>query len=225
MSRRPSSQRSTGSPRAHHRRQLPDVLRHVGEVAADHARSTRASLARDLVDGAGEIHGERGAAEVLLVDLLAERALDHRRAGGEDLARALHHHRPVREDRAPGGPAGGGAHARRTPPAPCPSAAPSARSRARRGTPSGRAAVMEVTLPPAPSIRLTSGMRYSCARSSTKPPWPPFLRSPLQLVPPRMVKSSPPTATGRPSIMREPHHVGRGRHADELAVRRSGPCR
>ena len=52
---------------------------------------------------------ERGPAELLLGDLLAERALDHRRTGREHLAGAVDHHRPVRKNRAPGRTAGGGA--------------------------------------------------------------------------------------------------------------------
>src|SRR5947209_2947109 len=61
---------------------------------------------RTVIDGSGEIDRKSGTPEILLGGLLAERALDHRRPGGEDLARTLHHHRPVGEDGAPGRPAG-----------------------------------------------------------------------------------------------------------------------
>ena len=51
---------------AHDRRQLPDVLRHVAQVAADQLEALLLVL-RDLVDRAREVGRQRRAAEVLLV--------------------------------------------------------------------------------------------------------------------------------------------------------------
>ena len=53
-----------------------------------------------VVDRARDICRDGVPAEFFLCDLLAERALHHGRACGENLAGVLHHHRPVRQDRA-----------------------------------------------------------------------------------------------------------------------------
>src|SRR5205814_6223795 len=62
-----------------------------------------------IVDRAGVVDRDLRAAEIFLADLLAERALDHRWTGGEDVAGAVDHDRPVREDGPPGRPARRGA--------------------------------------------------------------------------------------------------------------------
>ena len=74
------------------RRQLPHVLRHVGEEFAHH-RKTFLFVSRCVVDGAGVIDRYLVPAEFVLGEFLAEAALHHRRPGGKDRC-VLHHHRP-----------------------------------------------------------------------------------------------------------------------------------
>jgi hypothetical protein len=64
----------------------------------------------DVVDGARGIHRDARSAERVLVELLTERALDHRRTRRKDLRGAFHHDGPVRENRPHRRTAGRRAH-------------------------------------------------------------------------------------------------------------------
>ena len=102
---------------------------------------------------------DRGTAQLVLGDLLAKRALDNGRTRGEHLTGAAHHHRPMGENGAPGGTASSSSEHRADRRAPLPinshRALEAMHTREDRVSPR----LIDVTLPPEPSIRLTSGMR------------------------------------------------------------------
>ena len=85
----------------HPRRQLPDVLGHVAQEAAHHGQRFVFAV-DDIVDRSAGSYRDIRAAEFLTRQLLAQRSLHHRRAGGENLAGAAHHDREMRQNRPPG---------------------------------------------------------------------------------------------------------------------------
>ena len=95
----------------HHRRQLPHILRHVGEKTPDLCKAIRLVLGH-IVNGAGGVRRDLCAAQFFLGYFFAEGAFDHRRPCRENLAGAPYHDRPMREYRARRRPAGRGAHHR-----------------------------------------------------------------------------------------------------------------
>src|SRR5690606_7213144 len=91
--------------RFHHRRQFPDIARHVAEEAADLFEGLFFRTG-GIVNGAGGVHRHLGAAQIILVDRLTQGTFHHGWASRENLTGAAHHHGKVRKNRAACGAAG-----------------------------------------------------------------------------------------------------------------------
>ncbi|MNV07496.1 hypothetical protein D3C71_979290 [compost metagenome] len=79
-----------------HRRQLPNIVRHETQEST-HLLECLGLRVNRVVYRSGQVHGHARAAQVVLVDGLAQRPLHHGRARGEDLAGRAHHHGKVRK--------------------------------------------------------------------------------------------------------------------------------
>ena len=86
-------------------RHLPDVIGQIAEELFDLLDRRRLILGH-VVDDAADPRVNRVSSEVFLVDLQAQRGLDHRRPAGKDLARALGDHAEVAQTRHGGQTAG-----------------------------------------------------------------------------------------------------------------------